>query len=92
MYFLGCKGLLNDDIEGAGGTVYQEIRPGAGFKTPAISLKKVGGASVERFYYTAIKLLLYCYCTATILYCCYAALILLLYRYYTDITLLLYRH
>ena len=43
MYFLGCKGLSNDDVEVAGGTVLQGIRPGAGFKTAAISLKKRWG-------------------------------------------------
>ena len=33
MYFLDCKGLSNDDVGVARGTVFQEIRPGAGFKT-----------------------------------------------------------
>ena len=33
MHSLGCKGLSNDDIEVERGTVKQEIRPGAGFKT-----------------------------------------------------------
>ena len=31
--FLVCEGRSNDDAEGARGTVFQEIRPGAGFKT-----------------------------------------------------------
>ena len=30
IYFLGCKGLLIDDVEVSRGTVFQEIRPGAG--------------------------------------------------------------
>ena len=33
MYFLVCKGRSNDDVVGARGTVFQEIRPGAGLKT-----------------------------------------------------------
>ena len=32
MYFLSCKGISDDAIEVAGGTAFQEIRPGAGFK------------------------------------------------------------
>ena len=47
MYFLGGKGLSNDDIEGAGGTVYLEIRPGAGFKTGDFVKEKLGEATVE---------------------------------------------
>ena len=50
-HFLVCKGLLlisNDGVGVARGTVFQEIRPGAGFKKPATSAKKtVGGATVE---------------------------------------------
>ena len=50
VYFLACKGLSNDDVGVARGTVFQEVRPGAGFKKPAISLKKSwgGGYTVER--------------------------------------------
>ena len=47
MHFLGCKGLSNDGIEVAAGTVFQEIRPGAGFKTRQFRRRKVGGAAVE---------------------------------------------
>ena len=49
MYLLGCLGLSNDDIEMARGTVFQEIRPGAGFKTDDFVKEKLGvGATVER--------------------------------------------
>ena len=43
MYFLGRKGLSNDDIEVAAGTVLQEIRPGAGFKTGDFVKETLGG-------------------------------------------------
>ena len=43
MYFLGCKGLSYDDIEVAGGTVFQEIRPGAGFKSGDFVKERLGG-------------------------------------------------
>ena len=33
IYFLVCKGQSNDDVVGARGTVFQEIRPGAGLET-----------------------------------------------------------
>ena len=52
MYFLVCKGLLgllNDDVGGARGTAFQELRPGAGLKTGDFVEKKVGRATVERF-------------------------------------------
>ena len=42
-HFLARKGLSNNDVGASGGTVIQEIRPGAGFK-PAISLKKSWGS------------------------------------------------
>ena len=32
-HFHACKGLSNDDVGAARGTVFQEIRPGADFKT-----------------------------------------------------------
>ena len=38
-HFLVCIGRSNDGVGGARDTVFQEIRPGAGFKT-VISLKK----------------------------------------------------
>ena len=43
MYFLVCKGRSNDDVGVARGTVFQALRPGAGFKTGDSSLKKKGG-------------------------------------------------
>ena len=51
IYFLACKGRPKDDVGVARGSVFQELRPGAGFKTaPAISLETImlGGATVER--------------------------------------------
>ena len=39
-----CKGLLNDDLGVAKGIVFQEIRPGAGFKTgDCVEKKSFGG-------------------------------------------------
>ena len=43
MYFVGCKGQLNDDVAVARDTVFQEIRPGAGFKTGDFVEKKLRG-------------------------------------------------
>ena len=42
-YVLGCKGLLNDDVGVARGTVFEEIRPGAGFKTSDVVKEKLRG-------------------------------------------------
>ena len=42
MYFIVVKGQSNDDVGVSRDTVFQEIRPGAGFQ-PAISLKKSSG-------------------------------------------------
>ena len=44
--FFLCKGPSNDDVGVAGGTVLQEIRSGAGFKTSDFVTD--GGATVER--------------------------------------------
>ena len=33
LFFFACKGLSNDDVGAARGTVFQEIRPGVGFET-----------------------------------------------------------
>ena len=33
VHFLVCEGLSNDDVRVARGIVFQEIRPGAGFRT-----------------------------------------------------------
>ena len=38
-----CKGLSNDDVGVATGTVLQEIRPGAGFKTDDFVKENLGG-------------------------------------------------
>ena len=43
MHFLGCKGLSNDDIDVAGGTVFQEIRPGGWFQKRLHSSQKSWG-------------------------------------------------
>ena len=52
-YLLVCKGLSNDDVGGAGGTIFQEIHGRERGSKPAISLKKnVGGATVERLDHT----------------------------------------
>ena len=40
---LVCEGLTNDDVGVARGTVFQEVRPGASFKTCEISLEKSWG-------------------------------------------------
>ena len=49
IYNVACEGLSNDDIVVAGGTVVQETRPGAGFKTGIFVKEKLGGrATVER--------------------------------------------
>ena len=42
-HFLVCIGLSNDDVGVARGTVFQEIRPGAGFKTGDFVEKSWGG-------------------------------------------------
>ena len=43
-YFLVLhEGLSNDDVGVARGTVFQEIRPGAGFKTGDFGKDKLGG-------------------------------------------------
>ena len=38
-----CKELSNDEVGGARGTVFQEIRPGADFKTGDFVKEKLGG-------------------------------------------------
>ena len=43
LFFLVCKGLSNDDVGVARGTIFQEIRPGAGFKTGDFVKEKLGG-------------------------------------------------
>ena len=48
---LVCKGLSNDGVGVASGTVFQEIRPGAGFKTGYFVNEKCGGGgAVERLH------------------------------------------
>ena len=47
-YFLVCQGLSNDDVGvPTRGTVFEEIWPGAGFKTGDFVKEKLG-ATVER--------------------------------------------
>ena len=43
IYFFFCKGLSNDDIAVARGTVFQEIWPAAGSKTGHFVIEKLGG-------------------------------------------------
>ena len=43
IYFLVCKRTSNDNIEGARGTVFQDIRPGAGFKTVHVVKEMLAG-------------------------------------------------
>ena len=53
MYLLVCKGLPNDGVGGvARGAVFQEIRPGVGFKTGDFVWRKVGGG----YHKTSLKL------------------------------------
>ena len=47
-HFHVCKGLSNDDVGAAKGTVLQEMRLGAGFKTGDFVKGKPGGASYGR--------------------------------------------
>ena len=42
-YFLVCKGLSIDDVGVSRDTVFQEIRPGAGFETSDFVKKTLGG-------------------------------------------------
>ena len=42
-YYFVRGGLSNDDVRVARGTVFQEIRPGAGFKTGDFVKEKLGG-------------------------------------------------
>ena len=42
-HVLVCEGLSNDDVGVARGIVFQEIRPGAGFKTGDFGKEKLGG-------------------------------------------------
>ena len=51
VHFLVCKerkGLSNDDVGVARGTVFQEVRPGAGFKTGGFVEEMLGGVTAER--------------------------------------------
>ena len=41
--FRVCKGLSNDDVGAARGAVFQEIRPGAGFRTGDFVNEKLWG-------------------------------------------------
>ena len=48
IYFLVRKGLSNGNIGVARGTVFPEIRPGAGINTSDFGEEKLGGATAER--------------------------------------------
>ena len=49
MYFLVCEDLSNDDVGGSRDTIFQEIRPGAGFETGDFVKEKLRkGATVGR--------------------------------------------
>ena len=50
-HFSFFKGPSNDDVGVARDTVFQEIRPGVGFKNRRCRQRKVGGATVERLGY-----------------------------------------
>ena len=41
--YVVCKGISNDDVRVARGTVFQEVRPRAGFKTGDSVKEKLGG-------------------------------------------------
>ena len=43
MCFLVCKGLSTDDVGVARGVIFQEIRPGTGFKSGDSVKRKVRG-------------------------------------------------
>ena len=43
IYFLVCEGLMVDDVGVSRDTVFQEIRPGAGFETADFVEEKLGG-------------------------------------------------
>ena len=42
IYFFVCKERSNDDVGVARGTIFQEIRSGAGFKTGDFAQEKLG--------------------------------------------------
>ena len=42
IYLLVCKGLAIDDVGVSGDTVFQDIRPGAGFETGDFVQAKLG--------------------------------------------------
>ena len=42
-YFIVCKGLSSDDVGIPRDTMFQEIRPGAGFKTGDFVQEALGG-------------------------------------------------
>ena len=46
--FVVCNGLSNDDVGVARGTVFEEIRSGAGFKTDDSVKETLGGGTVDR--------------------------------------------
>ena len=56
MYVMVSMGLSDDDVWVSRDTIFQEIRPGAGFKTGGLVEEKgVGGATAERLTDSAIS-------------------------------------
>ena len=47
--------IAHDDVGVARGTAFQEIRPGAGFKTGDFVIEKLGGTIVERLLSTSFE-------------------------------------
>ena len=43
IYFLVCEDLFDDDVGVSRDAIFQEIRPGAGFKTGDFVKEKLGG-------------------------------------------------
>ena len=48
IFLCAKKGLSNDDVGVARGTLFREIWPGAGFKTGDFVKEKMGGLPIER--------------------------------------------
>ena len=45
IFLFAMEGLSNNDVGVARGTVFQEVRPGAGFKTGDFVKERLGGLS-----------------------------------------------
>ena len=56
MFLFAKEGLSTDDVGVAKGTtVFQELRPWAGFKTGHFVKENLGGATVERLVYRIVS-------------------------------------